>query len=511
MKSLRSVVEWAAGIVRMPAFVSDQETPRQPEAIVWMSADESVLGLTLVERDSADAQLRDSLLDTCANPLKGKPHKPTRIRVASSSMAAALRAAFLDIEIIEAPTPEVDAMLASMSEWMGEHFDKEPSYTDFDVAPEAVASFFEAAAALYRSSPWRIVPDDSTLVAVTIEALDLEQAVLIIIGQEDVSYGLILFPDLAHYESYVEHASAFDPNEISEIPSHLVLNYERGADLAPSLRKEIAAQSWEVAGKDAYPLPLAIEDGVIARNAGPREIAVLEAVARALSWILTDEQALDDAWAGGPVVTRSVRVKSYPGEVDVVLTTPYGEFFDGLDGSNAAIDVLVEQFAGSAQAARLQDPEACRIVLEIAAARFATDITALNAKQLRIIVFDCIPHDVCVDSTEARPIVEATRALIRYLQHDHDMQHAGACLKVLGGSAIRNLETRLEDADNFSLVKCMLMEGRDAGFDVSTAEGIEAWLAYRRPQRSGGAVGKPGAKARKKRRKSARAARKRNR
>ena len=56
-----------------------------------------------------------------------------------------LRAAHPAIEIVCAPTPEIDAVFAAMRERMDAHADTEQTYLSDDIGANAVASFFRAA------------------------------------------------------------------------------------------------------------------------------------------------------------------------------------------------------------------------------------------------------------------------------------------------------------------------------------------------------------------------------
>jgi hypothetical protein len=94
---------------------------------------------------------------------------------------------------------------------------------------------------------------------------------------------------------------------------------------------------------------------------------------------------------------------------------------------------------------------------------------------------------------------------------------------VLGGDAVEKLETALSDSSNFGMAKSLLMGGREAGFDMDTKDGIDAWMravqskplpaSVRLP--SLGAPSRPPDKAsqraKKNQRKAARKARKKNR
>ena len=53
---------------------------------------------------------------------------------------------------------------------------------------------------------------------------------------------------------------------------------------------------------------------------------------------------------------------------------------------------------------------------------------------------------------------------------------------MLGGNAVKQLEAALSDTGNFGLAKTLLMGGREAGFDMNSKEGIEAWMRVMQSQ-----------------------------
>ena len=47
---------------------------------------------------------------------------------------------------------------------------------------------------------------------------------------------------------------------------------------------------------------------------------------------------------------------------------------------------------------------------------------------------------------------------------------------MLGGNAVKKLEAALSDSRNFGMAKSMVMAGANAGFDMQSKDGIEAWM-----------------------------------
>jgi len=541
-KKKRVNVDWMGGLVTMPGYVTGEGAPYRPEALLWMSADGLVLGTTVAKPGELLAIAGEHLQSTIERPMFGRAHAPTRVRVASAELAEVLRAAHPAIEIVCAPTPEIDAVLAMMREKLDEDAETEQSYLSDGVAPDAVASFFRAAAGLFRAKPWKIVPSDESLLSVTIEKLGVRDAVMSVIGQMGQSLGLVLFSGIDDFEAYLDAAEAVERQEEPEMPPHFAINFERGADLTAALRKEIAEHRWEVAAPNAYPLLLAIDEDMVARPPTAEELTIAEAISLALPRLLAEKEALSAAWNGGAPLARTLSVKTHAGEIEVTFRAPYeepkappfdvlAELFElGKDGEEMDDEArreleneLVGQFVASPEAKGLSDVQSCHFVMAFAADYFGATIATLGPRDLREIIFEIIPRKVSVDASKARWIIEENHAFYQFLKRKYALDQADACLRVLSGDAVKKLEAAVSDRRNFGMAKSLMMAGRDAGFDMESKDGIEAWMRamQSKPLASSvqplpfGAAARPAdpaaARAKKNQRKAARKARRRNR
>ncbi|MEL6338667.1 MAG: hypothetical protein AAFQ65_02040 [Myxococcota bacterium] len=94
---------------------------------------------------------------------------------------------------------------------MTEHFasnpSSAPSYLPPDGDPSIVAALFEALAQLYRRAPWKSVPEDQSVIGVTIEQLDVHDAVVSVIGQAGQNFGFVVFDNAGDFESYLDRLS----------------------------------------------------------------------------------------------------------------------------------------------------------------------------------------------------------------------------------------------------------------------------------------------------------------
>lgn len=540
----RTGIEWIGGKISMPAYVTGEGEPYRPEALIWMGADGGILGWTVAKPGELMPMATENLQSTMEQPMVGRPHSPTRVRVASAELADALRAGHPGLDVVCAPTPELDETLALMREKLGEDRATEQSYLSPEIEPDAMASFFKAAAALFHAKPWKLVPDDQSLFSVTIEQLGVRGAAMSVIGQMGQSFGFILFSSLDDFEAYLDAVEVMELGEEPEMPPHFALNFARGAELAPGLRREIAEHNWEVAGANAYPWLVAIDDDLVARPPTGKEVTMAEATALALTDIMADKKALRAAWDGGEPLSRTLSVSAHQGEIDVTLCAPYmwaptkfdpshdiladlaalaqdDEEIDP-DAREALETRLLRRFAASPEAKDFRAAHACHLVMDLAANYFGQTIATLEATDLSEILFELIPRKVSIRASKARGIVEETRAFYTFLKRAFGLQQADACLRVLGGNGVKKLEAALSDSSNFGKAKSLVMAGSNAGFDMHSAEGIEAWMQSMQgkplpPSNSIPGRGEPqssskkAAKAKKDKRKAARKARKTNR
>ena len=81
-----------------------------------------------------------------------------------------------------------------------------------------------------------------------------------------------------------------------------------------------------------------------------------------------------------------------------------------------------------------------------------------------------------IEASSASAIIDDCRAFYRFLKHCFGLELADGCLRVLGPAAAKKREQALSDPRNFGMAKSILMAGAEAGFDIHSKEGIEAWM-----------------------------------
>ncbi len=530
--------EWSCGVISLPRYVTGEGEPYRPELMVWIGAGGELLGFGMrPPGESIDAFI-ESFHQVTRSPMVGAPHVPARVRVESPELAAALGTALASAtRVVCAPTPELEYVAGTLRDYMDEHAhedpDSAPSYLDAGVGEAQVAAFFDAAAGLFRAAPWKSIPGDTHPLSLTIEQLDVHDYALSVIGQMGESFGLVLLSTIEGYEEYLDAAAAVEEGAAPELPPHFFIAYERGAELDPALRKEIAAHGWPVAGPRAYPWCVAVDDDMVGCPPDTEELTLAEATLRALTEAMKDKRAVKRACSGGEPFEHSCTVTTHAGPLSVVLRLPYSrpETPDLLgrlaslacDGEDTAErhrleDELFARFARSPEASAIELPGLLGFLTDLAADYHGETLATLSPDQLEDTLFQLVPRKVSIGAELARPMLDELRALFAFMHRELDSKRAGRLLDMLDESAVERLEEALDDPDNFGMAKSAFMQGKAEGFDMESEQGIDAWFSELRKRSllaaaspSSSRARTPAARKKRAKRKSARKARRKSR
>ena len=101
----------------------------------------------------------------------------------------------------------------------------------------------------------------------------------------------------------------------------------------------------------------------------------------------------------------------------------------------------------------------------------------MSADGLREILFDIFPRKVSAEADEAPDVIRELQAFWKFMQREFHLQNAADCLKVLDDKAVRQLKREMSDPANFGIAKSLVMMGQARGFDMSTEEDMQKWVA----------------------------------
>ncbi len=109
-KTKRKPIEWLGALFTITGDTGEATM----ESLFWFGPDGALLGETTAPVGEGASSAVASLRSTMAAPMTGRPHRPDRVRIASPEVAEFLRAGQSEVEVVCAPTPEVDARVAAL-------------------------------------------------------------------------------------------------------------------------------------------------------------------------------------------------------------------------------------------------------------------------------------------------------------------------------------------------------------------------------------------------------------
>ncbi len=490
--------EWIGGRFPAPVIITGGDVPHRPELSLWMEVEGPIVGMALDAPGEHFAPTVSLLRKSLEKPMAGPPRRPRRVRVAEPELAALLRAEFgPELDVVVGDTPEFDEVLADMQEHFGGKGEKPPGYLEAgDLTSQQMASFFRAAARLYRAAPWKHIPGDQDLLTVDIEALGVRGSVVSVIGRMGENFGFIVFQSRADFERFLSEADEGEARQgIPDLPQYLALNFAGGRDVPESIRKEVAAQHWEVASRYAFPVVFAVH-GTAPYDPSPKDMARLEAISNAAADLVTAEPNLGDAWAKWTGLSRAFRVEAAGVKVEVqvnVSARPVSESVAGVfdvraqkldedgeideDWAAEFEDELLKRFSKSPEAKELPDGDWMSLILQYGVGYLNQPLARIGAAELREILFEIFPRKVSCEPQAATTVINEVRAFWSWTKREFQLETADECLAMLYPGVEKKLERELANTDKFGMAKSVLMGGIAAGYDVTTREGLDQLMA----------------------------------
>ena len=101
----------------------------------------------------------------------------------------------------------------------------------------------------------------------------------------------------------------------------------------------------------------------------------------------------------------------------------------------------------------------------------------MSPDDMRAILFDLFPRKVSASADEAPEIIRELQAFWQFLQREFHLENAAACLNALDEKTARKLKKEMGDPANFGIAKSFVTMGMERGFDMSSEEGLNEWMA----------------------------------
>lgn len=155
------------------------------------------------------------------------------------------------------------------------------------------------------------------------------------------------------------------------------------------------------------------------------------------------------------------------------------------DEAWAYIERLVSLFEDSPEGRRLVE-EGDEIaftpnLLDFGFGYLGASPATMDPAGFREILFEIFPRKMSVAPEEAGAIIREFRAFWQFVHREFEHAPALKLLEVLDQKSESRLKKELANPANFGMAKAFFTQGQEAGFDVSTEEGLAAWVsAYNR-------------------------------
>lgn len=280
---LREDAVWQAEARRMPVWVTDGGDLRRPWVVLVVGrTDGLILAQALLEGPPAPAFLWDTLAAAMQAPSAGEPHRPAEVVVRPGGPWDELAPHLLALGVTLGHADGLDLLDRLMDDLVENVFGSKglPGLLDMPrVTPEAVASFYRAAAEYYRDAPWQRVAGDETI-KVECDRFESGPWYAVVIGQMGVTLGLALYEDL---DALVRMRDG-DATDEQNARETVALSVTYGDETETPVLDVDAAEEhgWEVAAPEAHPAPMRKERGLVMRPPLAWELRLLEACLRAV-------------------------------------------------------------------------------------------------------------------------------------------------------------------------------------------------------------------------------------
>lgn len=526
--------DWIFGLITLPGSVKNEGDYFVPKVAVWLDGNGLIRHMSPLEPGEANEQIFASFDCAQASPAAGPPCVPLRVKTDQSELIDVLKSQYPQIQFYEEDVPEI----LEVAEEMRKSFNSSDirTYKDLDIPETSVAAFFDAAAQLYKCSPWSILPSEYCLIGVSIEALGVKNKVISVIGQQALNFGVLLFDSIADHLLYSSLVSS-GPEHFDRMPTHSALAFESGENIAPAQRKEVMGHGWQVAGSKAYPELFLPVEGGIARYPTADDLLLFEVLSRGMAALLGHRKEIKASWNTGKPFLFSHQVSLSDRELDISFSlpaTPDNKPLDALSDLEAMalidrtnlldpaenhaelVEKITARFEASDEYRTLKECNGGHtLLMELGFNYLNITVASCLPEDLQEVLYELIPRKVMITSDAAGAIVDDLIAFYRFLKREYRHPIADECLAVLGPAAKITLCDALDDDSKFGIGKSTLSQGDFpfSGIDLPPAAMLAALDPTGEPGPGNAPVKPTGAqkKSRKNKRKSAQKSRKRNR
>ncbi|MHB1426405.1 MAG: hypothetical protein ACYC3I_24850 [Gemmataceae bacterium] len=147
----------------------------------------------------------------------------------------------------------------------------------------------------------------------------------------------------------------------------------------------------------------------------------------------------------------------------------------------AYIEGLMDEFDASAEAKPVLEQYGhqgyAALMLEYAIGYLGVIPPEMSLRDFNEVLWELFPRKVSTDPDSAAAIVAELRAFWNFLHHQYGLTNAVAIRATLTDAAVKKLHSALANPANYGMAKSFFMLGKQAGFDMTTQEGSDAFMA----------------------------------
>jgi hypothetical protein len=143
------------------------------------------------------------------------------------------------------------------------------------------------------------------------------------------------------------------------------------------------------------------------------------------------------------------------------------------------IDGLMDEFAASPEGkAALEagdDLAGAQWMIHFALNYLGVTPPKMKLRDFNEVVFEIIPRQFSTEAENGPGFIRDMQAFWQFAQRQYGLSTAATILAMLGEQAGKRLQEKLADPANFGIAKSFVMAGVEAGFDMTTKEGMDQW------------------------------------
>lgn len=142
---------------------------------------------------------------------------------------------------------------------------------------------------------------------------------------------------------------------------------------------------------------------------------------------------------------------------------------------------LIEQFAESSEGKGVVERQGSvggwvDLMFEYAFRYIGVALPEMTTRDMSEVLFELFPRKVSTEPESAPEIVDELRAFWQFLQRQYQLPAADSIVAMLDSGTERRLHAELANPANYGMAKSMFMQGKQAGFDMTTQEGMNAFM-----------------------------------